>query len=149
MTTTDAFCNWIGDETRGQGTGDTTRQMDAFEEAISDLGNHSPSSNRRLVVFVTDATMENSSQAQHLTLVQDLDALTQDNGGGVFVSAWEADPDDPFSLFNHYSLGFTNDPSYPSLAANGGFDSIAYDSDPAPELRYLFDNLKSRVLYGQ
>jgi hypothetical protein len=99
--------------------------------------------------------MDNSSQADHLRLVQDLDSWTRSTGGGVFVSLWE-DPvtHEPDHLDTHYGSDFTADWRYPSLAVNGDFDSIdnwVPPDDPPPvadEPRYLFDKLESRILYG-
>ena len=49
-----------------------------------------------------------------------------------------------------FRLEFTDDPMYPSLAVTGGFDTVSWTSaSPAPETRYLFDNFKSRILYGR
>ena len=85
-----------------------------------------------------------NEQAAHLTLMQSLNALTEDCGG-VFVSLWE-----PWegSLYAYYSAGFTNDPAYPSLAVNGDFDHTNYNNSLPADGRYLFDKLKDRILSG-
>ena len=74
-----------------------------------------------------------------------LDALTAPNGGGVFVSLWEAWQGQEYSF---YSQAFTSNPGFPSLAVNGAFDHTSYpDTTPAAD-RYLLDNLEDRLLYG-
>jgi len=126
--------------------GNTEEQTNALYTAIADLQTNSPSGRRRFVVFVTDAYMSNSSQLTHLDIVQNLDALTGSNGGGVFVSLWEQWQG---SLYQHYSQSFTNDPAYPSLAVNGGFDHTNYANSAPADGRYMFDTLKKRILYSQ
>ena len=90
-----------------------------------------------------------------LALVKALDEAVGDTGGGVFISLWEDPTDPPLELYEEYSSDFTAHWHYPSLAVKGEFDSIANwantepPNPPADELRYLFNNLKNRILNGE
>ena len=96
---------------------------------------------------MTDEEIGTDDMPARLELVQNLEAGTGPSNGGVYISLWEQEEGE---LYVHYSTNFTNDPLYPSLAVNGGFDPVNWTlTIPAPEPRYLFDNLKDRILYGQ
>lgn len=150
------FYDWFTD-TNSSARGGTSAQVFALDTAVADLQTYSPSTNRRFVVFVTDSNMEGAATTDSETreeakkrIVAQLDALTKDNGGGVFLSLWESpNTPDADSLLTYFSQNFTGDSSYPypSLAANGGFDSIDW-SNASAETRYKFDLLKNRILYG-
>ena len=129
----DGFCDFVR---TFNGVGDTTAEIAALNAAASDLETCSPSSNRRLVVYVTD---EEIGQGDRSAVVQRLDVLTSTNGGGVFVSLWE-----PWhgALYDHYSQS-------PSLAVNGAFDPTNYSTTTPAEDRYFFTNLRARILYGE
>ena len=83
--------------------------------------------------------------SKRLALARRLDALTAPNGGGVFVSLWEAWQGQKYSF---YSQAFTSNPGFPSLAVNGGFDHTSFDTKYPADERYLFDALSDRILYG-
>ncbi|MCE5322819.1 right-handed parallel beta-helix repeat-containing protein [bacterium] len=141
----DAFCEWVNSFSA---EGETDANIDALNLAAQDLEDNLSTSRRRFVVYVTDAGEEACDSAtERLQLVQRLDALTATKGSGVFVSLWEDPYSIPRPLYDFYSFGFTNDPAYLSLAVNGAFDSIDWNNQN-PASRYLFDNLKNRVLYG-
>jgi len=141
-----SFCTFVSSFPARYNTS-TTAQIAAFDEAIDDLNDNSSPSARRFVVFVTDDYMGNSShQAEHLALVQALDSAVGSTGGGVFVSLWESWQG---NLYSYYSQGFTDDPLYPSLAVNGGFDPTNWYYSSPVEDRYLFTNLIARILQGQ
>lgn len=140
-----AFCDWVS---AFDADGSTTAPLAALQAAATDLETNARPGAQCLVVFVTDVAMDNVDAASRLAIVQRLDAITQGNGGGVFVSLWE-DPDDERPCYNYYAYSFTDDPEYPSLAANGGFDDIGDWIEPpavATEPRYLFNNLMDRLL---
>lgn len=54
-----------------------------------------------------------------------------------------------FYFISHYTSNFTNDSAYPSLAVNGGVDTVLWSVEcPAPEPRYAFDGLWNRIVNG-
>ncbi len=137
------FCAWV--TRQADPLFATTASLAGLDAAAVDLEANSPSGHRRFIAYITDSSMV-STEPQRLAMVQRLDALTEPWGGGVFVSLWA---DQQALVTAYYSQYFTDDPNYPSLAVNGGFDQTGYDdADPPDGRRYLFDALKARVVYG-
>ena len=139
----DSFCAWVG---TFAGTGGTSAQVQGLNAAALDLETHSTPYARRFIAYVTDADIGTGDMQDRLELVQQIDEVTQANGGGVYISLWEASQG---ALYQHYSQNFTGDPLYPTLAVNGGFDPTGYPSSYPADQRYLFANLRARILQGQ
>lgn len=127
---------------------DTYCQLQAFNIVADDLAANSPAGHLRYIAFVTDDMIPDMTDA--LNTCERLDSLTA-SGGGIYLSLWENSELQNPPLYGFYSHNFTSDPAYPSLAINGGFDSVNWINDgrSLPSTRYTFDKLMENTVLGQ